>query len=135
LAREKMDSLRRHLDAKIFSPPEQKSWRTCMKGKQTFLITGRNSDRNFSEVDSLLKVSKLSHRDPGDPDIARLLEKKFLLENGLEQQWLVSARGKSCGDMETKRRNTLDAALEKDPDFRTWKKISESQGEAKPDPI
>jgi hypothetical protein len=135
LAREKMDSLRRSLDAKIFTPQEQKFWRECMKEKQKFLTAERKADRNFAEVDTLLRQAKISHRDPDDPDIARLLEKKFLLENGLEQRWLASARGKSCGDMESKRRNMLDATLEKDPDYRKWKKISESPAESKPEPI
>lgn len=135
MAREKMDSLRRHLDSHIFSASEQKDWRQCQSGKRDFLQTGRKADPAFAEVDSLLKASKLARRNPSDPDVARLLEKKFLLENGLEQRWLASPQGKGCGRIETNRRNRLEKSLENNPDYRKWKKISEVTPETPPAPI
>ncbi len=133
-ARGKMDSLREQLDRAIFPPAEKKAWRDCIRGKSEFLAQGRKSDPAFAEVDSLIKRAKVAHADPEDPAVLALMERKYSLEQGLENGWNAAAKGKNCLAIEEKRRRKLESMLDSNPEYRKWKKVAEP-AENPPNPI
>ena len=133
-AREKIDSLRRHLDRSLFSSAEQEAWKACIRGKREFLEAARKRDTAFAGVDSLLRRAKMARTSPQDPEVAKLLERKFLLEKDLENRYLASETGRRCLEIEGKRRTRIGKAMEKNADYRRWKKLAEPL-EAPPEPI
>jgi hypothetical protein len=131
-ARQKIDSLRRHFDRTIFPAAEQEAWKQCVRGKREFLDAGRKSDTAFARVDSSLRQAKSTRLSPGSPEVARLLERKFLLEKGLEDRYQASVDGRRCSELEGKRRTQVEKALESRPEYRRLKAAASA---AQSDPI
>ena len=124
-AREKMDSLQRETEKRIFPVAEQKTWRQCIRGKREFLEKGRKSDPAFAENDTLVRKAKLSRVSPEDPEVRKLMERKFLLEKSLEDRYQATPDGGRCREVEDGRRKKLQAALGADPEYLKWKRRAE----------
>ncbi len=132
-ARQKMDSLKMAYAHSAFSPDEQKDWRDCLRAKREFLARSRKSNPDFARVDSLLRDAELGSAGPDDPQVEKLMERKYGLEQQLEDAWRAQTDGKRCLDVEDRRGRKLQAALEANADYRRWQQVTESQRGSTPE--
>ncbi len=126
-ARIRLDSLQRALTVKVLTPTDQKNLRICRQEKQEFLKVARLNEKDLASLDQALLEAKLKDVNPNDTAIQELLQRKYTLEQKIENAYIASARGKVCLTQEKQREKKIAAAVKQSLEYQALKQKTESE--------
>src|SRR5688572_26583329 len=115
---EKLDSLRRAITREALTDKDKRQIRACDRDKDAFLRGLRSGEREYAELNQALTAAKLQGQGPDRPEVQRLLERKYALENRFQESYLATPRGRACRESEDRRNRAVEAALNRNRQYQ-----------------